>query len=76
MDFDEIYGQINEMMDGREKFESTTEIKIHNFAGRFETYRQRIAEIDKRLDISERKIKSLEKFMKTLTVMIKKSKDE
>lgn len=71
-DFDEIYGQINEVLDSRKKFESLTETKLHNFAGRFETYGQMITETNKRLDTSERKIKSLEKSMKALSAMIKK----
>ena len=71
-DFDDVYGQINEMLDDRKKFESTTEIKIHNFAGRFETYGQRISEIDKRVIKSERRINSLEKSVKALSSTIKK----
>ena len=65
-DFDEIYWQINELLDGREKFESTTENKIHNFEGRFKSYGQQISEMGKRLDKSERKIKSIENILKEL----------
>lgn len=72
-DFDEIYGQINEMLDQRTKFESLTETKLHNFAGRFETHGWQISKMNKRLDKSERKIESLEKSVNKLSVMIKKT---
>ena len=62
--FDEIYNQINEMIDEREQFDSLTENNLFQFDARyFKTPSEMIMEI---YDKQKKKLKSLEKRVKAL----------